>query len=133
MSFCIATITGNLTNDVKVATKDDYEIVTATIAVDYTVKGERKASFYDVVFYDQRSNEFLKNYGTKGAKITVVADIRNVKKDTSFYTNFVGRYVVELFQRKDTTGIPTPPKDTTPKVAPAIDSTPDIVDDDLPF
>lgn len=137
MSYCITTIDGNLTANPKKVTIGGTEAVEISIAVNYNVKGEKQTSFYRVLFFAGDEATYLEEKAKTGSRITVIANTRTVKKDTTTYTNYTGINVLQLFtpQKEDT---PTsnepattsiPPKEDKP--ATKVDA--DVVEDDLPF
>lgn len=135
MSFSILTIEGNLTSDVKSGSTSRGAFAEITVAVNYKSKNEERAGFFNITFYDDATVNYLTTYGKKGAKIALIADIRQVKKDAVTYTNYYGRQILFLFGKRDDTidGKPDPaPTPDTPQT-PSADKINASVDDDLPF
>lgn len=154
MSYHIATIDGNLTADPITKKFGDREAVEISIAINYTVKGEKKASFFRVIFFDPRETEYLLKNAKKGSRITVTAEVRTTEKDKITYTNYNGTRILQLYTPSPdaTAETPTPvstPAPVAPKAQPAPAKQPpapakpvakppvttnvDIIDDDLPF
>lgn len=129
MSFSILTIEGNLTSDAKIVKGNKGNIAEITIAVNYRNKNdETTVGFFNISFYDESTVNYLSTYGKKGAKIAVLADIRQVKKDSATYTNYYGKQILLLFNKRDDAN--DVKHVSTPTDVDKIDT---IVDDDLPF
>lgn len=140
MSYCIATIEGNLTRDPEVIKIGDKEAVEITIAVNYLVKKEENTNFFRVLFFDGKDGDFLKNYAKKGARVTVNADVKTTKKDEKTFTNYYGTRVIQLFNARKPDGAEAPkadsPAPTKDAFADNVAPTPKNVDDignDFPF
>lgn len=98
MSFAIVTISGNITRDAEpVKFKNGNEGIKFGIAVN---DSKDHVSFYDVLFTEKSSVDFLATKGTKGSAITIVGDLVINTNDTKTFVNVYGRTVVELFNRK---------------------------------
>ena len=112
MSYCIATIEGNLTRDPEVVKIGDKDAVEITIAVNYLVKKEETTNFFRILFFDGKEADFLKNYAKKGARITVNADVKTTKKDEKTFTNYYGTRVIQLFNARKPDGTESPKADS---------------------
>lgn len=97
MSYCIATIDGNLTDDAKVIAIGEKNAVEISIAINFLVKGVKQASFFRVIWFDETEVKYLTDKGKKGAHISIVADVRTVQKDKTVYTNYTGIRVLQLY------------------------------------
>lgn len=116
-------IIGRITQDIELRkTNTGKSVTTISVAVPSGVKdenGKSKADFIPVVVWD-KSAEYLNNYGSKGARVSVsgLLKVRSyVSNDKTNYVLEVHATNVELFDYKNET--------ITPSV--------DISEDDLPF
>ena len=143
MSFAIITISGNITRDAEVVNfKNGNTGVKFGIAVN---DSKDHVSFYDVLFSEKASVDFLIGKGKKGSAITIVGDVVINAVDGKNFINVYGRTVVELFSRRDGTDTDAPAapapaplpapvgRATTTRPVPPPPPVVDTIDVDFPF